>query len=1283
MSLAGALPRALTTSDLSKASKKEKKPIYAPSLRRKRSKPRMSMPSVANLFAASNASKDSLKASAMKWKPSAKQVEPARSVEIIRTVSQAGIARPLPRSKSVDSHPSSRRGSKRVSCAELDGNPLPMSSEVEEDAKMDEIQEEAESNNNVFELASNEIPQRPATVDGTLRPTDYLALKDSRPDSRPRIHVAIPETRALSFTGSFWQKMADNHDSAKEVVPSSGGPSISPASTTVAHSAGPIATPFFSVVSPLNGKVEMPSPQRPVSVSFDTTMLESTSDPITKTSSSSSEKSDEHDEDDRSCYSKESSTSSIELEQETLTAVPKPLQGGRTGSRAYSIGSPVSFGVFDEYQSTYILQKQKSKLSIAEDIKNKPLPPEPCPEVAPLMVAGKGGVPLGRKEQEQKHVRMASESRSRSKPKPAHISLQSKYSPTALDKLDEAFRQTSPTRLPRKQSPTLDQAAQELVAKLSSLKKREQGASGAVSWDESLALNAPIQVSRGNMSMIPSRKAPTPPAADAPAIPPKSLERELLFKIKNSPESSVVASREASPSKTEKRLSLSALRKWTSRSSRNNSITSLAESAKHSRTSSEGEQSVFSTASGHRSSTGSAMSLPADSMKIPVSMTADGGKMTVSKTVDAGKIPISKVSDSMKFSNSSQPKVSELSGVPASPTIPDRVAKSTAPPIEPPVSADAGEKIILRIFESLNNLSDLFATAFVSKGFYNTFKRHELRLIKETVFKVSPAAWELREMSPPWAKGDDAENDAPVPEYTTTSYLRHYSRDMYTMIALKPLILVHCESFLRPETVAGLAGIDELRSAQIDEAFCRVWTFCRMFGCNKDREDDISAQMDWLRGGVFTHKRSNRLADKFGVDTVAFAKGRTKRASTRLAERFGVDTALFDPPDSFAAGNGEGLTSDELYAMTEVWTCLGVLVQGFHGQCDAARSVGIFDDADSKGDTTADEVLLEEWTSYLLTLGPAVILNLATVSPSGPTPATFARAKEAGWTKWTPPTHGATRSSFLKEAVSRVYSAKVTAEAVLTNAPSNLDTIQEQTSDSRLDSHLKRVVTTRKRQAAFAAELQKLRGRRPSAAGPKTWSEERPISIFPDIVEQLEHRNGAYAYAGVAGSVASQPPKGPQVRDPVDLAMEKLVGEMGFDEKEATRALAQTDTGDSLDVPAAVKLLQREARRRERQVAAAEKHKPSMSSSSIFGDSDVVSATRNMGQVAVPKRESSTYHAMSRLGRSGSKKVPSKEKSAFASMSEKGRSGTNISMPEKERSAYEASKSIWRHNLRR
>lgn len=55
-------------------------------------------------------------------------------------------------------------------------------------------------------------------------------------------------------------------------------------------------------------------------------------------------------------------------------------------------------------------------------------------------------------------------------------------------------------------------------------------------------------------------------------------------------------------------------------------------------------------------------------------------------------------------------------------------------------------------------------------------------------------------------------------------------------------------------------------------------------------------------------------------------------------------------------------------------------------------------------------------------------------------------------------------------------------------------------------------------------------------------------------------------------------PVGPQVRDPVDLAVEKLVT-MGFDKQKAAKALAETDTGNSIDFAAAMEWLVRERKR--------------------------------------------------------------------------------------------------------
>ena len=256
--------------------------------------------------------------------------------------------------------------------------------------------------------------------------------------------------------------------------------------------------------------------------------------------------------------------------------------------------------------------------------------------------------------------------------------------------------------------------------------------------------------------------------------------------------------------------------------------------------------------------------------------------------------------------------------------------------VERMISADAAEQVLLRILENLDNLQDLFATATVSRGFYRTFKRHELPLMKNALYGMSPAAWELREMSPPYPGLEGDGKSSPKLGYSPSVYLQHYMRDMYTMIALKSMILVHCESFLRADTITALAGGETERASQIDDAFWRVWTFCRIFGCGTGREEDITTQMDWLRGGVLTKQQ--------------------RREGT------GSDSP------SFGQGNQGGLTAEDLYDMTEIWTCLGVLVRGFQGKRQLARDVGIFEHADiTSGDVEKEDAALG--TSYSSTPG--------------------------------------------------------------------------------------------------------------------------------------------------------------------------------------------------------------------------------------------------------------------------------------------------------------------------
>lgn len=50
------------------------------------------------------------------------------------------------------------------------------------------------------------------------------------------------------------------------------------------------------------------------------------------------------------------------------------------------------------------------------------------------------------------------------------------------------------------------------------------------------------------------------------------------------------------------------------------------------------------------------------------------------------------------------------------------------------------------------------------------------------------------------------------------------------------------------------------------------------------------------------------------------------------------------------------------------------------------------------------------------------------------------------------------------------------------------------------------------------------------------------------------------------------------MRDPVDVAVDRLVA-MGFDEKKSKKALADTDSGNSIDFDKAVEVLVRERKR--------------------------------------------------------------------------------------------------------
>ncbi|EEH33531.1 hypothetical protein PAAG_04581 [Paracoccidioides lutzii Pb01] len=604
------------------------------------------------------------------------------------------------------------------------------------------------------------------------------------------------------------------------------------------------------------------------------------------------------------------------------------------------------------------------------------------------------------------------------------------------------------------------------------------------------------------------------------------------------------------------------------------------------------------------------------------------------------------------------------------------------------IPSEAAKSIIYQIMQKIDNLEDLFNLSVINKTFYRVFKEHSLTLIKDTLFRMSPAAWELREICPPWEiEGDETGDiDMPVPEYTPNLYIYYYTRDLYTMVALKSLVLVRCENFLRPDTTRALAGLDEVRCVEIDEAFWRVWTFCKLFGCGKSREDDIVAQVDWLNGG--------RLA-------AAESCGTTMVVQYPL----GVHSVLFNAPPGFSKGNHGGLSSTELYDMMEIWTCLGVLLQVFHGKCKEARDFGIFDGLDvESSDVDKEESLLESWTQYILTLGPSAILALTSINPDASIETLFARAQSNGWTKWTAPdiSQGGPPRSFFKEAVSQVYESRIATiqTPISSGTPkSNSPAPYSPNSKLRHGRHTRNVSSSssssmssqhtnpnRRRQAGFAAELRRKRNASQSSdlsigenAVPSAtnFKEERPISNFSAVIERLDGRNDPAdrnasqvpiiptlfplsvdtvlrSAPGACSSIQntpivsdttlikgkSQPPVPPSapprpnltlesptpppqgdatqlsssilhvnphqqpkhppksqqvcinyesvqekisrgryavhtslILDPVDVAMYKMVKELGFSEADAKWALKCTDTGESLDVIAAINLL--------------------------------------------------------------------------------------------------------------
>ena len=101
-----------------------------------------------------------------------------------------------------------------------------------------------------------------------------------------------------------------------------------------------------------------------------------------------------------------------------------------------------------------------------------------------------------------------------------------------------------------------------------------------------------------------------------------------------------------------------------------------------------------------------------------------------------------------------------------------------------------------------------------------------------------------------------------------------------------------------------------------------------------------------------------------------------------------------------------------------------------------------------------------------------------------------------------------------------------------------------------------------------------------------SFSDERPISSYTVVMDGLDGVSQPQPppppplpiphVQPTQWSAADNPVGGGPVLDPVDRAIDMMVRELGFRDTEAKWALRTTDTGEGVDVNAAVNLLVRE-----------------------------------------------------------------------------------------------------------
>ncbi|OQO02279.1 hypothetical protein B0A48_11833 [Cryoendolithus antarcticus] len=453
-------------------------------------------------------------------------------------------------------------------------------------------------------------------------------------------------------------------------------------------------------------------------------------------------------------------------------------------------------------------------------------------------------------------------------------------------------------------------------------------------------------------------------------------------------------------------------------------------------------------------------------------------------------------------------------------------------------AAIMAESVLLRILASLPTLADLFSTATINKGMYRVFKENEMHLIKTVLRAESPAAWELREWTP--APSDESYDNASsassdvAAEYTPRSYLAAHKASIQTAQTLASLLSPHAL----------------LATARLTQAIMRVSTFCIIFGPAKAREDDLTGQLDWLRGGRLARATDfSATVDAGGLD-------------------YDLSSILLNAPDHFGSGNGDSLGRDDLEDMLWVWEGLGRLMEG----CSEV-AMGLQIGAKDVG----------EWQHYVRSLGPLAVLGVATRAPSE----AIAFALSQDWQTY--PATLTSRSTFLRDPVARLLAEQHTYKSASTAR----DTSCKRTASLAAEIRLARQTSTKRRPSAPLQRTPSIRtprtrqnfslpstrsGVHPAYRGLPTHVEEpaQPLPFYSPNSYGHHRTLSPLIHSRVVTyereSMTSSATFGGEAEDTADKAIERLMG-MGFGVREVRDALRRTDMGDGLRVDRAIEVL--------------------------------------------------------------------------------------------------------------